>query len=80
MATIHDVAQQAGVSPTTVSRYLNHRIELPPGTSARIDDAIDAAMARHLLRRTRRRIRIRRQSARGDFLRGSDDQRRCGSH
>ncbi len=42
MATIHDVAQQAGVSPTTVSRYLNHRIELPPGTSARIDDAIRA--------------------------------------
>lgn len=40
MATIHDVAQDAGVSPTTVSRYLNHRIELPPATSARIDAAI----------------------------------------
>jgi len=40
MATIHDVAQDAGVSPTTVSRYLNHRIELPPTTSARIDAAI----------------------------------------
>lgn len=40
MATIHDVAQQAGVSPTTVSRYLNNRIALPATTSARIDAAI----------------------------------------
>lgn len=40
MATIHDVAHDAGVSPTTVSRYLNNRIELPPATSARIDAAI----------------------------------------
>jgi LacI family transcriptional regulator len=40
MATIHDVAQHAGVSPTTVSRYLNNRIELPATTSARIDAAI----------------------------------------
>ncbi len=40
MATIHDVAQEAGVSPTTVSRYLNHRIELPSTTSGRIDAAI----------------------------------------
>jgi len=40
MATIHDVANDAGVSPTTVSRYLNHRIELPPATSARIDASI----------------------------------------
>ena len=40
MATIHDVAQDAGVSPTTVSRYLNHRIELPASTAARIDAAI----------------------------------------
>lgn len=40
MATIQDVAQDAGVSPTTVSRYLNNRIELPPATSARIDAAI----------------------------------------
>ena len=40
MATIHDVAQDAGVTPTTVSRYLNNRIELPPATSARIDAAI----------------------------------------
>lgn len=40
MATIHDVAQTAQVSPTTVSRYLNNRIELPPTTAARIDAAI----------------------------------------
>ena len=40
MATIHDVAQDAGVSPTTVSRYLNNRIALPVTTSARIDAAI----------------------------------------
>ena len=40
MATIHDVAETAGVSPTTVSRYLNNRIELPPATAARIDAAI----------------------------------------
>lgn len=40
MATIHDVAEDAGVSPTTVSRYLNRRIELPPSTAARIDAAI----------------------------------------
>ena len=40
MANIHDVAHSAGVSPTTVSRYLNNRIELPPPTAARIDAAI----------------------------------------
>ena len=40
MATIHDVAHNAGVSATTVSRYLNNRIELPPSTTARIDAAI----------------------------------------
>jgi len=40
MATIHDVALDANVSPTTVSRYLNHRIELPASTAARIDAAI----------------------------------------
>ena len=43
MATIHDVALAAGVSKTTVSRYLNKRIELPASTAARID----AAIARH---------------------------------
>lgn len=42
MATIHDVAGRAGVSPTTVSRYLNRRIELPPATAERIDAAIAA--------------------------------------
>jgi LacI family transcriptional regulator len=40
MATIHDVALDANVSPTTVSRYINHRIELPASTAARIDAAI----------------------------------------
>ncbi len=40
MATIHDVALTAGVSTTTVSRYLNNRIELPAATTARIDAAI----------------------------------------
>lgn len=40
MATIHDVALDAKVSPTTVSRYINHRIELPAATAARIDAAI----------------------------------------
>jgi LacI family transcriptional regulator len=40
MATIHDVARTAGVSTTTISRYLNRRIELPIATSARIDAAI----------------------------------------
>jgi LacI family transcriptional regulator len=40
MANISDVARSAGVSPTTVSRYLNHRIDLPEPTAARIDAAI----------------------------------------
>ncbi len=43
MATIRNVAQTAGVSTTTVSRYLNKRIELPAATIARID----AAIAKH---------------------------------
>ena len=43
MATIHDVALSAGVSKTTISRYLNNRIELPASTAARID----AAIAKH---------------------------------
>jgi LacI family transcriptional regulator len=43
VATMQDVAQSAGVSKTTVSRYLNKSIELPPATVARID----AAIARH---------------------------------
>jgi LacI family transcriptional regulator len=40
VATIKDVARSAEVSPTTVSRYLNNRIELPASTSARIESAI----------------------------------------
>lgn len=40
MATLSEVAQEAGVSPTTVSRYLNRRIELPKPTAERIDAAI----------------------------------------
>jgi LacI family transcriptional regulator len=40
MATLSEVAQQAGVSPTLVSRYLNNRIELPAATRERIDAAI----------------------------------------
>jgi LacI family transcriptional regulator len=40
MATLSDVALEAGVSPTAVSRYLNNRIELPQATRNRIDAAI----------------------------------------
>lgn len=40
MATLSDVAEAAGVSPTAVSRYLNNRIELPLATRERIDTAI----------------------------------------
>jgi LacI family transcriptional regulator len=40
MASINEVAQMAGVSTTTVSRYMNNRIELPAETAARIDAAI----------------------------------------
>lgn len=40
MATLSDVAREAGVSPTAVSRYLNNRIELPRTTRERIDAAI----------------------------------------
>jgi LacI family transcriptional regulator len=40
MATLNDVAEAAGVSPTAVSRYLNNRIELPQATRDRIDAAI----------------------------------------
>jgi LacI family transcriptional regulator, galactose operon repressor len=40
MSTIQDVAKAALVSATTVSRYLNGRIELPSATAGRIDDAI----------------------------------------
>lgn len=40
MATLSDVADEAGVSPTAVSRYLNNRIDLPLATRERIDAAI----------------------------------------
>ena len=40
MARIKDVAREAGVSPTTVSRYLNNHLELPDSTKSRIDEAI----------------------------------------
>jgi LacI family transcriptional regulator len=40
LATLQDVALTAGVSKTTVSRYLNKSIELPATTIARIDAAI----------------------------------------
>lgn len=41
MAGIKDVARQAGVSPTTISRYLNNHLELPEATRSRIDAAIE---------------------------------------
>lgn len=40
MATIQDVAAVARVSATTVSRYLNHRLDLPDETAGRINAAI----------------------------------------
>lgn len=39
---LSDVARMAGLSPATVSRFLNNSIRLPPGTVARIRNAIDA--------------------------------------
>ncbi|MFM0736361.1 LacI family DNA-binding transcriptional regulator [Paraburkholderia xenovorans] len=41
-ASLNDVAAAAGVSPSTVSRYLNSAIKLPAATSERIDSAISA--------------------------------------
>jgi len=41
MATLNDVAREAGLSPTAVSRYLNNRLELPQSTRERIDAAVD---------------------------------------
>ncbi|ODT81863.1 MAG: hypothetical protein ABS76_10445 [Pelagibacterium sp. SCN 64-44] len=40
MATLNDVAAEAGVSPTAVSRHLNKTIVLPQATRDRIDAAI----------------------------------------
>ena len=39
-ATLHDVAQRAGVSPQTVSNYLNGRHVTRPATRERVDRAI----------------------------------------
>jgi LacI family transcriptional regulator, galactose operon repressor len=39
-ASIKDVAQAAGLSPTTVSRYLNRGIVLPARSANRIDEAV----------------------------------------
>ena len=39
-ATIKDVAVAAGLSPTTVSRYLNRGIVLPASSADRIDEAV----------------------------------------
>jgi LacI family transcriptional regulator len=41
-ATLKDVAQMAGVSPTTVSRFLSGAITLPDGTAQRIHGAAAA--------------------------------------
>ncbi|MGJ8583357.1 MAG: LacI family DNA-binding transcriptional regulator [Marinosulfonomonas sp.] len=42
MAKLSDVAARAGVSNTTVSRYLNNKITLPQATRDRIDKAVKA--------------------------------------
>ena len=42
MSTLSDVASAAGLSPTTVSRYLSGSIVLPQATRERIDAAITA--------------------------------------
>lgn len=42
MSTLNDVAAVAGVSPTTISRYLGRSIVLPQATRDRIDAAITA--------------------------------------
>lgn len=39
-ATIRDVARKAGVSPATVSRFLNKKLQLPPESAKRIREAI----------------------------------------
>lgn len=40
--SLQDVANAAGLSPATVSRYLNGSLSLPPATAQRIDKAIKA--------------------------------------
>jgi LacI family transcriptional regulator len=55
--TIHDIAEEAGVSPQTVSRVLNNRPDVAPGTRLRIQELIErlnfqpSAIARSLTRR-----------------------------
>lgn len=41
MASIREVAEEAGFAPATVSRYLNGHIKLKPSTQKKIEDAID---------------------------------------
>jgi hypothetical protein len=42
VASLKDVARVAGVSMTTVSRYVNRLLDLPPDTAKRIEHAIRA--------------------------------------
>lgn len=55
-ATVQDVASKAGVSISSVSRFLNGRLTLPPSTADRINRAVElldyrpSEMARRMLR------------------------------
>ncbi|MEI6157119.1 MAG: LacI family DNA-binding transcriptional regulator, partial [Atribacterota bacterium] len=40
MVTLKDIATRAGVSISTVSYYLNQKIELSPATASRIEEAM----------------------------------------
>jgi DNA-binding LacI/PurR family transcriptional regulator len=57
VATIQDVARAAGVSPSTVSRYLNGQLRVSPATEARMLEAVRTlgyvpnAQAQNLARR-----------------------------
>ncbi|MBA2246718.1 MAG: LacI family DNA-binding transcriptional regulator, partial [Chloroflexia bacterium] len=39
--TIKDIASRAGVSPSTVSRVVNHTVRVDPETERRVQEAID---------------------------------------